>query len=140
MSGPKNLAGLRFDAYEAPKPVSNFSSASSSPKVIPISSGTVTPLEQPVVRPAPSKQRWGPSGYQGAVSQPAPPVVEPAAVVRQPILAQPVGQTTSIANAKILEKQKIARALFTGVRSERVAEQPKAPQPTRKGSDLLKFD
>jgi hypothetical protein len=134
----KNLAGLRFDAYEAPKPVTVVSSVSSSPKLIPISSGSVTPFEQPVVRPQVTKQRWGPGGYQGpTISQPSS-VVEQPVIVKQPAVTNP---PPSIANEKILEKQKMARALFTGVRNERVVEQPpKAPSPDRKESDLLNFD
>ena len=160
----RGLAGLRFDAYEAPSknpPKTAVSSASSSPKMVPLGSGSVTPLVESVTppavmvtRPAPAKQRWGPTGFQGTVSQPAhapsvPTLATAAPVVSEPIVKPVVAQNVPVVSQeKLLEKQRMARALFTGVRSEvakappTVApEQPSKPAPPpRKESDLLNFD
>ena len=149
------ISGLRFDAYETPSVnrTSAVSSVASSSKLVPISSGSVTQLVEPtlapvVTRPAPAKQRWGPSGYQGTVTSsssiarnessaavvaaaPAPTI--PSLVA--PIVAKPV---VSVSQEKLLEKQKKARALFGGVRSEETKKE--AAPPLRKGSDLLNFD
>lgn len=143
------LSGLRFEAYQAPPPVTASAplAVKTSGLTTPVVVSPVSAKAQPIASPpggsrgSPgppqlqlgSAKKWGPQGFVGVAPQPpaqrTPERVEPAApAVVKSVSVPSSSPSPPQLSQEYLEKQRTAAALFSGMGAGRPASVASAPK------------